>query len=244
MPLVGGDVNVGENVVVRVGDTVRRPVGPHTDATSRAPPPLRDRSASRERRASLGFDERGREVLTYVEGEPALRAARPDDETSAALGALIRRMHDAQAGFEPPPDWHEEPLDPPAGVTRAARWSATTTSFPPNVILRDGLPVGPRRLGLRRAGVAPVRRRLGGELLGAAAARRAGRALGPRRPAPRRAAPPPLRRATGSRRPSVVELLDVVAASEPDGLRDPPAERRRAPAARLEGDVGPRAAAT
>ena len=30
VPLVGGDVNVGENVVVRVGDTVRRPVGPHT----------------------------------------------------------------------------------------------------------------------------------------------------------------------------------------------------------------------
>jgi hypothetical protein len=25
VPLVGGDVNVGENVVVRVGDTVRRP---------------------------------------------------------------------------------------------------------------------------------------------------------------------------------------------------------------------------
>ncbi len=30
--LVGGDVNVGDQVVVRVGDTVRRPTGPHTDA--------------------------------------------------------------------------------------------------------------------------------------------------------------------------------------------------------------------
>jgi len=30
--LVGGDVNVGVQVVVRVGDTVRRPVGPHTEA--------------------------------------------------------------------------------------------------------------------------------------------------------------------------------------------------------------------
>lgn len=29
-PLAGGDVNVGAKVVVRVGDTVRRPVGPHT----------------------------------------------------------------------------------------------------------------------------------------------------------------------------------------------------------------------
>jgi len=30
--LAGGDVNVGEHIVVRVGDTVRRPVGPRTPA--------------------------------------------------------------------------------------------------------------------------------------------------------------------------------------------------------------------
>jgi hypothetical protein len=32
IPLVGGDVNVGENVVVRVGDTVRRPQSDRAEA--------------------------------------------------------------------------------------------------------------------------------------------------------------------------------------------------------------------
>ena len=80
---VGGDVNVGENVVVRVGDTVRRPVGPHTDASRTRSSDTSSGSGSRARPASLGFDERGREVLTYVEGEPALEPLSRDDETSA-----------------------------------------------------------------------------------------------------------------------------------------------------------------
>ena len=101
VPLVGGDVNVGENVVVRVGDTVRRPVGPHTGyvhALLRHFEQIGFEGAPRV----LGFDERGREVLTYVEGEPALEPLSRDDETLHALATLIRRMHDAQAGFEPP----------------------------------------------------------------------------------------------------------------------------------------------
>ena len=39
-------------------------------------------------------------------------------------------MHDAQAGFEAPPDWHEEPLDPPAGVTRGGEVVCHNDSFP------------------------------------------------------------------------------------------------------------------
>ena len=140
VPLVGGDVNVGENVVVRVGDTVRRPVGPHTGyvhALLRHFEQIGFEGAPRV----LGFDERGREVLTYVEGEPALEPLSRDDETLHALATLIRRMHDAQACFEPPPDWHEQPLDPPPAVTRGGEVVCHHDIFPPNVILRDGLPV-------------------------------------------------------------------------------------------------------
>ena len=101
MPLVGGDVNVGENVVVRVGDTVRRPVGPHTEATSTRSCATSSRSASTERPASLGFDERGTQVLSFVEGEPALQPLPPDDDVLCrSSAALLRRMHDAQAGFD------------------------------------------------------------------------------------------------------------------------------------------------
>jgi hypothetical protein len=137
--LVGGDVNVGENVVVRVGDTVRRPVGPHTAYVHAL---LRhfERVGFDGAPRVIGFDERGREVLTYVEGEPALEPVNRDNESLQALGALLRRMHDAQAGYEPAPDWHEEPLEPPPGVTRGSEVVFHNDIFPPNVILRDGLP--------------------------------------------------------------------------------------------------------
>ena len=139
VPLVGGDVNIGENVVVRVGDTVRRPVGPHT-AYVHALLGYFERVGFEGAPRVLGFDEHGREVLSYVEGAPALEPLTGDDESLSALGALIRRMHDAQAGFEAPPDWHDEPLDPPPGVTRGNEVVCHNDVFPPNVILRDGLP--------------------------------------------------------------------------------------------------------
>ena len=80
--LVGGDVNVGENVVVRVGDTVRRPVGPHTaavDALLRHFEAVGFDGAPR----ALGLDERGREVLSFVEGEPGARAGAGRRSTSS-----------------------------------------------------------------------------------------------------------------------------------------------------------------
>jgi hypothetical protein len=140
VPLVGGDVNIGGNVVVRVGGTVRRPVGPHT-AYVHALLGHFERVGFEGAPRVLGFDEHGREVLSYVEGAPALEPLTGDDESLSALGALIRRMHDAQAGFEAPPEWHDEPLDPPPGVTRGNEVVCHNDVFPPNVILRDGLPV-------------------------------------------------------------------------------------------------------
>jgi hypothetical protein len=136
-PLAGGDVNVGEHVVVRVGDTVRRPVGPHTAAVSALLDHFESVGFDGAPR-SRGIDERGRHVLTYVEGEPALPPIPSSDEALAALGALLRRMHDAQARFVRPADaaWHRGPLAPEDGEV-----VCHNDVFPPNVILRDGLPV-------------------------------------------------------------------------------------------------------
>jgi Phosphotransferase enzyme family len=131
--LAGGDVNV----VVKVGDTVRRPTGfwsPAVHALLRHFEHAGFDGAPR----FLGIDEQGREILSYVEGDAVRAPVPPDDELVAEIGALLRRMHDAQAGFAPPPE---------------ARWQrlvgadfdsddvvAHNDLFWTNLILRDGRP--------------------------------------------------------------------------------------------------------
>ena len=137
VPLVGGDVNIGENVVVRVRDTVRRPLSDRAPAVHAL---LRHFEAVGFEGAPrvLGIDERGREMLSYVEGEAALKPVPADDDVVRALGVLLRDMHDAQAGFVLPAgvSWPDGPV------------AVTPTSvvchndlFWPNVVFREGDPV-------------------------------------------------------------------------------------------------------
>lgn len=137
IPLVGGDVNVGDAVVVRVGDTVRRPAGPHTAAVHRLLRHLEAVGFTGAPRA-LGLDGQGREMLSFVDGEAGLPPLPTGDDVLAALGVLLRTMHDAQAGYGPDPDepWQDSPLRPPAGPV-----VCHLDLHPPNVILRNGLPV-------------------------------------------------------------------------------------------------------
>jgi hypothetical protein len=120
-PLAGGDVNL----VVRVGDTVRRPPEPaEVQALLRWYEEVGFDGAPR----FLGVDEQGREVLSFVEGEPAFAPVPSSDDVVAAVGTLLRRAHDAQSGFVPPPAW--------AGGEVVAH----NDLFWTNVIFRDGLP--------------------------------------------------------------------------------------------------------
>src|SRR5947209_4504006 len=69
----------------------------------------------------VGFDERGREVLTWIEGEAPAHpwpAWMRSDEALTELAALLRRYHDAVAGFVPPRDatWRRW-LGSPGGPT-------------------------------------------------------------------------------------------------------------------------------
>ena len=139
-PLVGGDVNVGANVVVRTGDTVRRPVGPHTAFVHALLRHFEDVGFEGAPRV-LGLDEKGREILSYVEGTAALAPLLRGGDVLTGLGKLLRRMHDVQAGFDSPPDWHEEALQPVEAVAGHPRVVCHHDVFPPNVILRDGAPV-------------------------------------------------------------------------------------------------------
>ncbi|WLW53791.1 phosphotransferase family protein [Streptomyces sp. YU58] len=91
VPLVGGRVTSG---VVRVGDTVRRPV---TEASSFVAELLghleRRRFAGAPR--YLGADGLGRDVFSYLPGWVPARFRPWSDRQVAAAGALLRGFHDA-----------------------------------------------------------------------------------------------------------------------------------------------------
>jgi Ser/Thr protein kinase RdoA (MazF antagonist) len=103
VPLLGGTANQG--LVHRVGDTVRRPMRPTSAATHALLRHLEDVGFDGAPRV-LGVDEAGREVLSYVPGQ-AVTAPAPHwgltDEALRSVGRLLRRFHDATAGFDPTP---------------------------------------------------------------------------------------------------------------------------------------------
>lgn len=95
IPLQGGDVTDG---VVRVGDTVRRPVKPSTPAVHALLRHLESAGFQHAPRVA-GFDEAGREIITYVPGMSGLTAANSGDEALTNLARLLREYHDATVGF-------------------------------------------------------------------------------------------------------------------------------------------------
>ncbi|UBU11626.1 phosphotransferase [Nonomuraea gerenzanensis] len=95
IPLQGGDVTDG---VVRVGDTVRRPASTSTPAVHALLRHLETVGFDGAPRV-VGMDEFGREVLTFLPGTTGLRLESVTDEALAQLAGLLRRFHDATAGF-------------------------------------------------------------------------------------------------------------------------------------------------
>ncbi len=89
--------------VVRVGDTVRRPAQPWTPEVHTLLRQLEAVGFPYAPRA-LGFDDQGREVLSYIDGEsgPQGWAKVVGDEGLDAFARLLREYHDATAAFSPP----------------------------------------------------------------------------------------------------------------------------------------------
>lgn len=142
--LVGEGVTAG---IVRIGDTVRRPVRPftttihaflahlHSAGFTAAPVPL-------------GIDEQGREILSFIPGDvprQPLPAETATEEVLIALAQLIRAFHDAASGWMPPPGavWgglpgaHVVGLDP---VNGEAELVGHRDYCPGNIVFREGLP--------------------------------------------------------------------------------------------------------
>jgi hypothetical protein len=115
--LSGGNITS----ITRVGTTVRREPGPWTSATHDLLRYLERAGFSGVPRV-LGFDERGREILTFIEGVAGFFApgeTRPanlwSDQVLIEAAAFLRRFHDATLGFQAPPAARWQMVFPDAG---------------------------------------------------------------------------------------------------------------------------------
>jgi len=134
IPLLGGSMTAG---VVRVGDTVRRPVGPWTSAVHSLLRYLEDVGFDGAPRV-LGIDQRGREVLTFLPSDPTPNWS---DEALVATGRLVRRLHEALAVFVPPSPgtW----LFPSIGRrAKSDTCIGHNDLCPVNTVYADGVPYG------------------------------------------------------------------------------------------------------
>lgn len=110
--------------IVRVGDTVRRATGPWTPWVEQLLRFLRS-SGFDAAPEPLGADERGRQVLRWIEGETR-RGRETDDAVLMDVMRLVRRLHDLTAGTE---------------LAAGAECVVHRDLSPRNTVYRDGRPV-------------------------------------------------------------------------------------------------------
>ena len=147
-----GELLIGDGVtqgIVRIGDTVRRPLRPFSLSVQAYLAHLRDAGFTGAP-LPFGVDEQRREMLSFVPGDVPRNPLPPQtagDEVLAALARLIRALHEASAGWVPPPGavWGGTPANPggstAGGVTAGAELVSHRDYYPGNVVFRDGLPV-------------------------------------------------------------------------------------------------------
>ncbi len=100
--LAGGLGNGG--AVVRVGSTVRRPTGPASDATHAFLNHLAEVGFEGAPRF-LGFDDKGREILDFIDGDVGIPPFAPwttDGPLLVSVAELQHRLHRAAASFVTP----------------------------------------------------------------------------------------------------------------------------------------------
>ncbi|EMY32718.1 aminoglycoside phosphotransferase [Arthrobacter crystallopoietes BAB-32] len=133
--------------MVRVGDTVRRPVRAFT-RTIQAYLAHLHAQGFRDAPVPLGYDDGGREVLSFVPGEvpvEPLPEAATGVDVLRALARLIRRLHDAAQDWTPPENavFGSLPGPRPLGLEPLfARPELVSHQdyCPGNVVFRSGLP--------------------------------------------------------------------------------------------------------
>jgi Phosphotransferase enzyme family len=130
----------GRTVVHRRGNVVIRDTGPWTPAVHALLRHLEQEGfPAAPRLVGSGLDHDGREMLTFIDGEFTQPGPWSLDG-AAALGALLRDLHQATRTFRPPADavwfpWHGRDLGAPGkviGHCDVAPW---------NIVARHGMPV-------------------------------------------------------------------------------------------------------
>ncbi len=105
--LTGGNVSK----VYRLGDTVRRELNPHSSKIHKLLKHLENKGFSYAPKF-LGIDEKGREILTFIEGEAGndpLKQYMWSDDVLKEIAKMLRLYHDAVSDFPLIDDW--KPLD-------------------------------------------------------------------------------------------------------------------------------------
>ena len=125
----GQSAEGGVTSVMRIGNTVRRSTGRWTPAVHSLLRYLEAVGFSGAPRL-LGFDEMGREMLSFIPGETARRPwpkAMLEENGLTEVALFLRRYHDAVKDFEPPED---------------AEWYVPQLTWRPGMIMRHG-DIGP-----------------------------------------------------------------------------------------------------
>jgi hypothetical protein len=140
VPLVGDGVTQG---IVRIGDTVRRPLRPFS-ATVQAYLAHLHRAGFSDAPVPLGVDEEGREVLSYVPGDVPREPLPPEcarEEVLVGVADLVRRLADAAGSWVIPDDavWGVLPAGA-APVTEGMELVGHGDYCPGNIVFRHGRP--------------------------------------------------------------------------------------------------------
>lgn len=106
--LTGGNAS---GLVIRVGETVRKPWLPTTARTVEYMASLRAHGIDVP--GTHGRDEHGRLVLEYVPGTMAIDTAPLPDDVVRRVGRLVRSIHDASEPLGVPRDWPDGVLPAP-----------------------------------------------------------------------------------------------------------------------------------
>jgi hypothetical protein len=124
--------------VVRIGRTVRREVHQNTPAVRALLNHLEETGFAAAPRW-LGFDEEGRETLSYITGTAGHYPLKPyalSESTLTRLGLLLRQFHDATISFSPPKNvvWQN-------AINGKREVICHGDAGPYNIIFRNNLPV-------------------------------------------------------------------------------------------------------
>jgi len=131
--------------VERIGSTIRRPVAPWTPAVHALLRHLESVGFPYSPRV-LGFDEQGREVLTYIEGESGSAgwAKVVPDSGLWAVGRLLREYHEAVKGWKRDPDllWSSGIVEPGSDPNNPDEIVCHGDFGPWNLVWQGDRPVG------------------------------------------------------------------------------------------------------